>query len=154
MPRPPGRGRPQGTPAAPAVQQRALLALALGLVSMFGLFSVSDLVGQLGSLNRTLILVVFSLVTGGVGAWLGRGAKSRARNTGTARPRGATSAVVLGSIAVLFSILLLIAFTVFSKEFSSYSRCMKGANTLTAQQACKDQLTRSLNAETSRIRSR
>jgi hypothetical protein len=146
--------RPPGTPPAPAVQQRALLGLVLGLVSMFSLFSVSDLVGQLGNLHRTLLLVVFSLVMGGAGAWLGIWANSRARHGGTARPRGATSAVVLGGIGVLFSILLLVAFTVFSQQFSTYSRCMKAANTLTAQQACKDQLTRSLNAETSRIRSR
>jgi hypothetical protein len=136
------------------VQQRALLGLVLGLVSMFSLFSVSDLIGQLGNLHRTLILVAFSLVMGGAGAWLGLWAASRARRGDTLRPRGATSAIVLGGIGVVFSILLLIAFTVFSQEFSTYSRCMKGANTLTAQQACKDQLTRSLNAETSRIRSR
>ncbi len=136
------------------MQQRALLGLVLGLVSMFSLFSVSDLVGQLGNLHRTLILVAFSLVMGAAAAWLGIWANSRARRGGTTRPRGATSAVVLGGIGVLFSILLLVAFTVFSQQFSTYSRCMKGANTLTAQQACKDQLTRSLNAETGRFRSR
>jgi hypothetical protein len=138
----------------PAVQQRALVGLVLGLVSMFSLFSVSDLIGKLGNLHRALILVGFALVTGAAGAWLGIWANSRARRGGTARPRGATAAVVLGGIGVLFSVLLLIAFTVFSQQFSTYSRCMKGANTLTAQQACKDQLSRSLNAETSRIRSR
>jgi hypothetical protein len=136
------------------VQQRALVGLVLGLVSMFSLFSVSDLIGQLGNLHRTLILVGFALVIGAAGAWLGIWANSRARQGGTARPRGSTAAIVLGGIGVLFSVLLLIAFTVFSQQFSTYSRCMKGANTLTAQQACKDQLTRSLNAETSRIRSR
>jgi hypothetical protein len=154
MPRSPGRSRPPGTPPEPAVQQRALLGLVLGLLSMFSLFSVSDLIGQLGNLHRTLLLVAFSLVMGGAGAWLGIWANTRARRGGTARARGATSAVVLGGIGVLFSILLLVAFTVFSQQFSAYSRCMKGANTLTAQQDCKDQLTRSLNAETSRIRSR
>jgi hypothetical protein len=121
---------------------------------MFSLFSVSDLIGQLGNLHRTLILVAFALVMGGAATWLGIWANSRARHAGTARPRGATSAVVLGGIGVLFSILVLVAFTVFSSQFSTYSRCMKGANTLTAQQACKDQLTRSLNAETDRFRSR
>ncbi len=124
----------------------------LGLLSMLGLLGVSDLIG-VGNVQRYVYLVAFSLCVGATALWLGVSAVTRSRRTGTGRPRGAVSAIILGGIGVLFSILLLITFAVLWKQLSTYSRCMAGANTPTAQQACRDQLTRSLNAETSRIRS-
>ena len=60
---------------------------------------------------------------------------------------------MLGSIGVLFSVLLLALFALLSKEFSDYSSCMKGANTLAAQQQCHDQLNRALHNETRTLRS-
>ena len=135
----------------PALQQRAIIGLVLGLLSMFGLLRVSDLIG-VGDVQRYFYLVAFSLLVGAVAVWLGATAVKRAKRTGTGRPRGAVSAIILGSIGVIFSILLLVTFAVLWKQLSAYSRCMAGANTPTAQQACRDQLTRSLNAETSRIR--
>ena len=119
---------------------------------MFGLFAFSDLIGQLGDLRRTELLVGFSLIVGAVSLWLGVTAVTGSRRAATARPRGAASAIVLGGIGVLFSLLLLSLFALLSKEFSQYSRCMKGANTLTAQQECHDQLTRALHAETRALR--
>jgi hypothetical protein len=137
---------------SPQLQQRALAGLLFGLLSMFGLFAFSDLIGQLGDLRRTALLVGFSLFVGAISLWLGITAVTRSRRAATARPRGAASAIVLGSIGVLFSILLLALFAVMSKEFSQYSRCMKGANTLAAQEQCHDQLTRALHAETRALR--
>ncbi len=119
---------------------------------MFGLLSVSDLIG-VGNIQRYVYLVGFSLFVGAVGLWLGVSAVVRSRRTATGRPRGAVSAIILGGIGLLFSSLLLITFAVLWKQLSAYSRCMAGANTPTAQQACRDQLTRSLSAETSRLRS-
>jgi hypothetical protein len=150
--RPPRGQQPSGRPALPALQQRAIVGLVLGLLSMFGLLRVSDLIG-VGDVQRYFYLVAFSLLVGAVAVWLGVSAVKRAQRTGTARPRGAVSAIILGAIGVLFSILLLVTFAVLWKQLSAYSRCMAGANTPTAQQACRDQLTRSLNSETSRIRS-
>jgi hypothetical protein len=134
------------------MQQRALVALVLGLLGMFGLFSVSDLI-SLGDLRRSIFLVVFSLLVGAFALWLGVSAATRSRRAAGGRPRGAVSAIVLGSISVLFSALLLITFAVLWPELSTYSRCMQGANTLAAQHACQDQLSRSVNTETSRLRS-
>ena len=128
------------------------MGLVLGLLSMFGLLGVSDLIG-VGNVQRYVYLVAFSLCVGAIALWLGVSAVVRSRRTGSGRPRGAVSAIILGGIGVLFSILLLVTFTVLWKQLSAYSRCMAGANTPTAQQACRDQLTRSLNAETSRFRS-
>jgi hypothetical protein len=149
---PPNGQRQPGRPATPALQQRAIVGLVLGLLSMFGLLGVSDLIG-VGNVQRYVYLVAFSLCVGAIALWLGISAVAASRRTGTGRPRGAVSAIILGGIGVLFSILLLVTFTVLWKQLSTYSRCMAGANTPTAQQACRDQLTRSLNAETSRLRS-
>jgi hypothetical protein len=134
------------------LQQRALVGLVLGLLSMFGLLGVSDLIG-IGNVQRYVYLVAFSLCVGAIALWLGASTVRRSRRTGTGRPRGAVSAIILGGIGVLFSILLLVTITVLWNQLSAYSRCMAGANTPSAQQACRVQLTRSLNAETSRIRS-
>lgn len=134
------------------MQQRALVALVLGLLGMFGLFSVSDLIG-LGDLRRSIFLVVFSLLVGAFALWLGVSAATRSRRAAAVRPRGAVSAIVLGGISILFSALLLITFAVLWPELSTYSRCMQVANTLAAQHTCQDQLSRSVNAETSRLRS-
>ena len=128
------------------------MALVLGLLSMFGLLSVSDLFSS-GNVHRYIYLVAFSLLAGAAGLWLGASAVLRSRRTATGRPRGAVSAIVLGAIGILFSAMLLITFAVLWQQLSAYSRCMAGAITPTAQQACQKQLTRSVNAETSRLRS-
>jgi hypothetical protein len=134
------------------LQQRALVGLVLSLLSMFGLLSVSDLFSS-GNVHRYIFLVAFSLLAGAVALWLGVSAIVRSRRAATGRPRGAVSAIVLGAIGVLFSVMLLITFAVLWKQLSVYSRCMAGANTPTAQQVCQQQLTQSVNAETSRLRS-
>ena len=134
------------------MQQRALVALVLGLLGIFGLFSVSDLI-SLGDLRRSIFLVVFSLLVGAFALWLGVSATTRSRRAAGGRPRGAVSAIVLGGISILFSALLLLTFAVLWPELSTYSRCMQSANTLAAQHSCQNQLSRSVNAETSRLRS-
>jgi hypothetical protein len=77
----------------------------------------------------------------------------RSRRAATGRPRGSVSAIILGSIGILFSGLLLITFAVLWQQFSAYSQCMRGANTLAAQHKCQDQLRQSVNTETSKFRS-
>ena len=123
----------------------------LGLLSMFGLLSVSELVG-LGNFRRGVFLIAASLAVGAVAVWLGVSVVARSRRAAAGRPRGAVSAIVIGAIGVLFSVLLLITFAVLWNQLSAYSRCMQGANTLAAQQNCQSRLTRSVDAETSRIR--
>src|SRR5262249_6833286 len=98
---------PGGRPPSPQLQQRALGGLLFGLLSMFALFAFSDLIGQLGDLHRTELLVGFSLAVGAVSLWLGVTAVTESRRAATARPRGAASAIVLGGIGVIFSLLLL-----------------------------------------------
>jgi uncharacterized protein YacL len=140
-PRPPGEQ--PGRPPTPALQQRALAGLVLGLLSMFGLLSVSDLIDT-GNIRRYVYLVGCSLIVGAIGLWLGASAVARSRRTATGRPRGAVSAIILGAIGVLFSILLLITFAVLWNQLSTYSHCMAEANTPSAQQACQNQLTQSV----------
>ena len=78
---------------------------------------------------------------------------TRSRRAAAGRPRGAISAIVIGAIGVLCSVLLLVTFAVLWNQLSAYSRCMQSAITLAAQQDCQSQLTRSVDAETSRLRS-
>jgi heme A synthase len=126
--------------------------VVLGLLSMFGLLSVSDLIG-LGNLRRSIFLVVFSLLVGALALWLGTSAVVRSRRAAAGRPRGGVSAIILGGIGVLFSALLLITFAVLWKQLSAYSQCMQSANTLVAQHDCQDQLSRSVSTETGKLRS-
>ncbi len=101
--------------------------------------------------HRGVYLVAFSLVVGIGGCWLGLTALRQARRGATARPRGAIFGMVFGVFGGLLSAVLLIAFAVFWTQLSQYSRCLAGANTLSAQQACMNQLNKSVNGEIARI---
>ena len=109
------------------------------------------LLGLGSNFHRGVYLVAFSLAVGIGGCWLGLTALRQARRGATARPRGAVFGLVFGAFGGLLSAVLLIAFAVFWTQLSQYSRCMAGANTLSAQQSCMSQLTKSVNGEIARI---
>src|SRR6266704_5955710 len=153
---PGGRGpQPKGMPPArrqlpppdPAVRQRALAALLLGALSLIGLML------GLGNLDRGvyrgIFVAVLTLLFGVIAIWLGVTASKKARRGGTARPRGAAGGVVLGGLGLAFSALWLIVLAVFWPQLNTYYTCMGGANTVTAQQACHDQFTKSVGSEIS-----
>jgi len=125
------------------LRQRALAALALGVLSLLGLAL------GLGNVHRGVFVAVLTLLFGMTAIWLGVGASRRARRSGTARPRGAISGIVLGGFGLGFSALWLLVLAVFWPQLSAYYNCMDGANTVTAQQACHSQLTNSVNREIS-----
>ena len=79
--------------------------------------------------------------------WLGVTANSKARHSGTARPRGAVGGVVLGALGLAFSALWLLVLAVFWPQLNAYYNCLSGANTVTAQQHCHTQLTNSVGGE-------
>jgi hypothetical protein len=152
---PPGRGtkQPGGTlpprqlpPSSPALRQRALAALALGPLSLVAL-----LLG-LGSLHRGIYVAVLALLFAVAAIWLGVTASKKARRSGTARPRGAVSGVVLGGLGLAVSALWLIVLAVFWPQLSAYYNCMGGANTVAAQQACRNQFDNSVGGEISVLR--
>ena len=149
---PPGGrgGAPRGTtparqlpPPDPALRQRALAAFVLGVLSLLGLAL------GLGNLRRGLAVAVLTLLFGLAAIWLGAGANRRARRSGTARPRGAISGIVLGGFGLAFSALWLLILAVFWPQLSTYYNCMSGANTVAAQQACHNQFTNSVGSELS-----
>ena len=150
---PPGGGGPQRTgmlpnrrqlpPPDPAMRQRALAALALGVLSLIGLML------GLGNLRRGIVVAAVTLLFAVVAIWLGVTAGKQARRAGTARPRGAVSGVVLGGFGLAFSALWLLILAVFWPQLSTYSNCMNGANTVTAQQVCHNQFTKSVGGEIS-----
>jgi hypothetical protein len=150
---PPGGRGPQRTgmlpnrrqlpPPEPAVRQRALAALLLGVLSLIGLML------GLGNLRRGIVVAALTLLFAAVAIWLGVTASKKARRAGTARPRGAVSGVVLGGFGLAFSALWLMVLAVFWPQLNAYYTCMNGANTVTAQQACHDQFTNSVGGELS-----
>ena len=152
---PGGRGsQPRGTlpgrrplpPADPALRQRALAALFLGVLSLIGLML------GLGNLRRGIVVAALTLVFAAVAIWLGVTSSRQARRSGTARPRGAVSGVVLGGFGLAISALWLMVLAVFWPQLTAYYTCMGGANTVTAQQACHDQFTNSVGSEMSILR--
>jgi hypothetical protein len=127
--------------ADPAHQQRAVAALLLAVLSLFGLLGVSNF-------QRGVWIVGFALVAGALAIWLAGTALARTRRAGTAGPRGSVVAIVIGGVGVLLSGVLLLAFVLFGHQASTYSRCLSGANTIAAQQACRNQFIHSIQQVT------
>lgn len=130
------------TPPDPAVQQRAWAALALGVLSPLGL-----VLGLQSNLHRSVYVVALALAIGVAAVWLGFSALRTARRGGTARPRGAVGGTTGGIIGLTFSVLALIAFAAFWPQLNQLSNCMSGANTVSAQQACQRQFSRSVDQQ-------
>ena len=130
-------------PADPVLRQHALVALALGALSLLGLAL------GLGNLHRGVYVAVLSVLFAVTAIWLGAWANRRARRSGTARPRGSVSGIVLGGLGLTLGTLWLLALAVFWPQLSAYSNCMNGANTVAAQQACHTAFTNSVGGEIS-----
>lgn len=145
-PAPPGAPGPFGLrprpPTDPALQQRAWAALMLAFISLFGMLMI-------GNIRRGVYVVALALVIAAVALWLALSAMHRARRGGSGRPFGVVVAVVLGGIGFVFSAVVLIGFAMFWPQLTQYSNCLNGANTVTAQQACQQQLNNSVNGEIS-----
>ncbi len=135
--------RRQLPPADPAVRQRALAALTMGALSLVGLTF------GLGNLHRGIYVAVLTLAFAVIAIWLGVTATRQARRGGTARPRWAVGGVVLGGLGLAFSALWLLMLAVFWPQLNTYYNCMNGANTVTAQQTCQQQFTKSVGGEIS-----
>ena len=140
---PPARQLP---PPHPALRQRALAAVTLGVLGLLGLAL------GLGNLHRGIYVAVLTLLFGATAIWLGAGANRSARRSGTARPRGARAGVVLGGLGLAFSAFWLIILAVFWPQLNTYYNCLNGANTVAAQQACHGQFTNSVGSELSVLR--
>jgi hypothetical protein len=130
-------------PPDPALRQQALAAFALGALSLVGLAL------GLGNLRRGVVVAVVTLLFGVVAIWLGVRARRQALRSGTARPRGATSGIVLGWFGLAFSALWLLVLAVFWPQLNTYYNCMSSANTVAAQQVCHTQLSNSIGNELS-----
>ncbi len=139
-PRAPGAARPPHVPADPALQQRAWAALMLAVLSLLSLMLI-------GNLRRGVYVVAVALVIAVIALWLALATMSRARRGGTGRPRGATLAVVVGGAGFVFSGFMLAGYAMFWPQLTQYANCLNGANTVSAQQACRQQLDNSVNGE-------
>lgn len=130
-------------PPDPVLRQRAMTAVAMGALSLLGLGL------GLGNLRRGVFVAVVTLLFAAVAIWLGVGASRRARRSGTARPRGSVTGIVLGVFGLGFSALWLLVLAVFWSQLNTYANCMSSANTVTAQHVCHTQLDNSVGGEIS-----
>jgi hypothetical protein len=128
-------------PPDPALRQRALAAVILGLLGLIGLAL------GLGNLRRGIFVAVLTLLFGATAIWLGASANRSARRNGTARPRGARAGVVLGGLGLAFSAFWLLILAVFWPQLNTYYNCVSGAETVSAQQLCHSQFTNSVGSE-------
>jgi hypothetical protein len=135
---PQAKAGPAGRPD-PSYQQRSVAALFLAVLSLSGLLGVSNV-------QRGGYIVAFALVAGLAAIWFAGTAITRARRSGTAGPRGSVTAIVIGGVGVLLSALLLAGLALFGQQARTFSQCISGANTLTAQQACRSQFIRSVRS--------
>ena len=133
-------------PPDPALRQRALAAVILGLLGLVGLAL------GLGHLHRSIYVAVLTLLFGATAIWLGTGANRSARRSGTARPRGARAGIVLGGLGLAFSAFWLLILAVFWTQLNTYYNCLSETNTVAGQQACHSQLTNSVGSEMSVLR--
>jgi hypothetical protein len=128
-------------PPDQASRQQGMAALALGVLSLLGLAL------GLGNVRRGVFVAVLTLLFAVIAIWLGIVVNRRARRGGTARPRGATSGIVLGWFGLTFSALWLLVLAVFWPQLNAYYNCMNSANTVAAQQVCRTQLSNSIGNE-------
>jgi predicted PurR-regulated permease PerM len=102
---------------------------------------------MIGNIRRGVYVVAVAFIIAAVALWLSVSAMSRARRGGTGRPRAAVLATVLGAAGLVFSAFALMGFAMFWPQLTQYSNCLSGANTVSAQQACKQQLNNSVGNE-------
>ena len=102
---------------------------------------------MIGNVRRGVYVVAVALLIAAVAVWLAISAATRARKAGSSRPRGVVLATVLGVAGLLFSVTVLAGFVMFWPQLTQYSNCLSGANTVSAQQACQQQLNNSVGTE-------
>lgn len=133
LPPEPPRPRPQLPPSDPALRQRALAALFLGILSLITMLLI-------GNLQRAAPVAAVALAVALTAVALAVSAARAAKRAGTSRPRGATGGLVLGVVGVIFSGFALVGFLVFGAQIDQYSSCMNQAAATSQQQACQTQL--------------
>jgi hypothetical protein len=71
-------------------------------------------------------------------------AMKAAKRAGTRRPRAATASVLLGAAGALFSAFALIGLLAFWSQYMQYAKCLNGAATVAARNACEQQFKNSI----------
>lgn len=132
--------RPSPTAADPALQQRAWAAALLAIISLLSMMMI-------GNVRRGVYVVAVALIIAVIALWLAFSVMSRARRSGSSRPRVAVFAAIFGIIGFLVSGVALIAFGMFWPQLTQYSNCLSSAGTISAQHACQQQLQNSVGNE-------
>ena len=137
--------RPRLPLAGPALRQRAFAALILAVLSV-----IAMILG--GSSRRPEYVAAVALVVALIGLLLAVSAMRGAKRAKARRPGAAVAGVVIGLIGILFSGSLLGVFLLYPSQFTQYVNCLNGATTATAQNACWQQLQKSVGPGATVIR--
>lgn len=120
----------------------------LALISLFGLIGAFVVVMG-GNADRSGYVDGVALVIAALALWLSVTSMRRARRAGSARPRAAVFATVLGGIGLALTALMLPSLVTYAPQLSQYVRCLSSATTNSAQQACQQQLENSTGTQIS-----
>jgi drug/metabolite transporter (DMT)-like permease len=123
------------------LQKRAWAAVLMSLIGLFGMAESG------GNIRRGVYVIGVAVLIAAVALWLAATAMTRARRIGSTRPRGAVFATLLAIIGVGLGALVLALCAVFWPQLTQFSNCESGAGTLTAQQACYQQMQNSVGRE-------
>lgn len=138
-------------PAAdPVFQMRALSAALMTMVGLFGLFG-GIAAAVTSSVQRGIYPVAAAIAIAVIALWLAVTSMTRARRVGSSRPRGAVFAIVLGIIGILIGGYMLLDFAVAWPLWTQFSHCNAGANTITAQNACLQQMMNSVHGQEAKL---
>jgi hypothetical protein len=135
-----------GPPPDLTTKHRTLAGLVLALISLSGLLGLSFPA-------RGIYVVGYALLAGLIALWLAGSALRRARRNRTALPRGSRAAVFMACAGVTLSTTALVVFVTMGKQLSAYGQCLNGANTIQAQQLCRDQFNHAVSHEINVLRS-
>jgi len=134
----PTKPRPTRPPER-ELKQRAIASLTFGIMSM-----IAITFGFGPDPRRGVYLLLFSALVGIAAIVIGITAITKARRTGSYRPRGAIGGIGLGALAALVSISFLALYLAFPSQLTNYFNCVNQAQSSSQKQACLRQLEKSI----------
>jgi hypothetical protein len=139
QPAPPRQSQRPAKPPERELRQRAIASLVFGAIALVALLGLG------ADLHKGVYLLIFSAAVGIAAAVIGITAVVKARKTGSYRPRGAVSGIVLGALATLIAVPILATYLTFPTQVSNYVNCLRQAQTSTEQRACMTKFYKSIH---------
>ena len=98
----------------------------------------------IGNLQRAVYVIAVALAVAVVALILAISAMKAAKRAGSRRPRVAVASVLLGGAGAALSAFALAGLLIFWSQYMQYAKCLNGAPTTAAQNACQQQFENSI----------